>query len=389
MRKTTQEVVVAAYGRSAVAKAVKGSLANVHPVNFAAQVLKGVLDKIPQLPYERIEDVIVGTSFPERNLGNNIARQIVLRAGLPSCVPGQTLNRYCSSGLQAIAAAANAIAVGECDIAIGGGVEVMDKMTMSPDPQYYNPWIEQNTKLNIPMGITAENVAEKYQVTRQDQDAFSVQSHVRAAAARAAGRFKDEIIPIQITAPDGTTQVFDTDECIRENVTAEGLASLKTVFRENGTVTAGNASQLSDGTGFVVLMSADAAEKLGVTPLARFIGYSVVGVDPEYMGIGPILAVPKVLQKNGLSLNDIDVFELNEAFASQSLAVIRTLSLDPDKVNPNGGAIAMGHPLGGTGAILSCKLLSELRRRENARYGIVTMCIGGGQGAAGIYEIIK
>ena len=383
-----REAVIVAYGRSPVAKAVKGSLKDMNPVDYAAQVLSGVLNRIPQLPAEQIDDVVVGTSYPERYLGNNVGRQIVLRAGLPFSVPGYTLNRFCSSGLQSIASAANAIAMGQGEVMVAGGVEVMDRQTTSPDPQYFNPWLEKTgSQINVSMGITAENVAAKYHITREDEDTFAAESHRRAALARAAGKFQGEIVPIQVPDGENSIRLFEQDECIREGTTVEKLLTLAPAFLENGVVTAGNSSQLGDGASFVVQMSLEKAQELALRPIARLVSFAVGGVDPALMGIGPIVSVPKVLKQSGLSTEDMDVIELNEAFASQSLAVIRTLGLDPEKVNPNGGAIAMGHPLGATGAILTCKLLAELSRR-GGRYGMVTMCIGGGMGASAVFEML-
>ena len=383
-----KEVVIVSYGRSPMAKALKGSLVGTHPVEYGAQVLQGVLGKVPQLAWDQIDDIVFGAGKPEKLLGENIARMVALRAGVPFTVPALTINRFCSSGLQAIVTGINEIIAGQSEVVVAGGIEVMNRESTGFPMEYHNAWLEENTDIYISMGITAENVAREYNITREDEDAFSAQSQNRAAAARAAGKFDGEIIPIKVKDPDGNEVLFGRDECIREGTTAEKLAGLKPVFSEDGVVTAGNSSQLSDGCGLVVLMSAEKAAELGIKPIARFVSYAVTGVDPALMGIGPIYAIPKALDRAGLTKDEMDVIELNEAFASQSLAVIRTLGLDMEKVNPNGGAIAMGHPLGATGAMLVCKLLSELARRDG-RYGMVTMCIGGGQGAAGIFELIK
>lgn len=387
MSRVLQEAVVVAYGRTAVAKAIKGSLKDAHPVDYAAEVLKGVLAKVPQLDPMEIEDLVIGTSTPEQKLGSNVARLIAVRAGLPYEAPAHTINRFCSSGLQSISTAANSIMTGQAEVMIAGGVEVMNYSTTSFPDEYKNAWLlEHAASIYMPMGVTAERVATKYGVTREDCDAFAVESHLRATAAQKAGKFAEEIIPVQVEK-DGAAVTFDTDECIRPTTNMEGLGKLESVFEKNGVVTAGNSSQLSDGAAIVILMSRRYAENLGVKPIARFVGFAVGGVDPEIMGIGPIVAIPKVLKQTGLSLNDMDVIELNEAFATQSLVCIRELGLNTDKVNPNGGAIALGHPLGATGSILTCKVLAELGR-TGGRYGMVTMCIGGGMGAAGIYEML-
>jgi len=381
-------------GRSAIGKSGRGTLRTTRPEDLAAQVLRGVLDQVPSLPKEEIEDVIVGCAFPESEQGNNIGRVVALKAGLGETVPGQTVNRFCSSGLQAIATAANSISAGQSDVMVAGGVESMSTIPIGGGTTYPDPvLIAEYPGVYASMGITAENVAEKYGVSRQDQDHFALRSHQRALAARTGGLFAEEIIPVRATVAsmeNGRTVtkqvVFDQDEGIRENLTESDLARLRTVFKAGGTVTAGNASQTSDGSAFVIMMSEEKARAYGLTPLARFAGFSVAGVDPDLMGIGPVAAIPKVLKLTGFSLDDIDLIELNEAFASQAIACMRELQLDEDKVNVNGGAIALGHPLGCTGAALTVKLLHELRRR-NARRGIVSMCIGGGIGAAGVFEL--
>lgn len=386
MTKDLREAVIVAYGRSAIAKAgKKGYLRDIHPVDYAGTVLKGVLRKIPQLNIEDIEDVIVGCSKPERAQAANISRVIAIRSGLPYSIPGQTVCRFCASGLQSISTAANIIITGQADILVAGGVESMTAIPAGYDPAAINKWIEENTDLYMSMGLTAEKVAEQYGVTREDMDAFALQSHMRAAAAQDAGIFDAEIIPVEGTDLEGNKMVFDKDQGIRKNTSMESLAGLKTVFKENGFVTAGTSSQTSDAAGFVVMMSKDKAEELGIKPIAKYIAYAVSGVDPSIMGIGPIETVPKIMKMSGLRIEDMDVIELNEAFAAQSIPCINTLGFDIAKVNPNGGAIAMGHPLGATGTILTCKALNQLER-INGKYALITMCIGGGMGAAGIFE---
>lgn len=382
-----REAVIVAYGRSAVAKSgKKGYLRDIHPVDYAGSVLKGVLEKIPQLDKQDIEDLIVGCSKPEKAQAANISRVIALRAGLPVSVPGQTVCRFCASGLQAISIAANMIMTGQSDVLVAGGVESMSQIPAGYDPLAMNKWIEENQPgLYMSMGLTAENVAEKYGVTREQMDAFSLESHKRAAAAQDEGIFDSEIIPVEGTDLEGNKIIFDKDQGIRRDTSMESLAGLKTVFKEGGVVTAGQASQTSDGAGFVVLMSKEKAEQLGIKPIAKYIAFAVAGVDPSLMGIGPLEAVPKVMKIAGLKIEDIDVIELNEAFAAQAIPCIDTLGFDKAKVNPNGGAIALGHPLGATGCVLTCKALNQLER-INGKYALVTMCTAGGQGAAGIFE---
>lgn len=381
------DAVIVAYGRSAVAKSgKKGALRSAHPVDYAGQVLDGVLRKIPQLDRTQIEDLIVGCAKPEGVQGFNMARVIALRAGLGWNVPGQTVNRFCSSGLQAISTAANMIMTGQAEIVAAGGVESMTAIPMGSDPAFRDKWVEANEPgAYLPMGITAENVAERYHVSREEMDSFAVESHRKAAAAQAAGKFDGEIIPVDGVDIEGNPIVFDKDQGIRPDSNAETLAGLKPAFRENGTVTAGQSSQTSDGAGFVILMSREKAEELGLRPLARFVAFAVAGVDPSIMGIGPMKAIPKVMALTGLTPEDMDVIELNEAFAAQAIPCIRDLQLPRERVNVNGGAIALGHPLGATGAILTCKALAELERRDG-RYALISMCIGGGMGAAGILE---
>ena len=303
-------------------------------------------------------------------------------------MPGQTVNRFCASGLQAISTAANMVMTGQAEIIAAGGVESMTAIPMGSDPSFRDKWVEEHEPgAYLPMGITAENVADRYHISRQEMDAFAVKSHRKAAAAQASGKFDDEIIPVDGVDLDGNPIVFDKDQGIRPDTNQETLAGLKPAFREGGSVTAGQSSQTSDGAGFVIFMSREKAEELGLRPLARFLAFAVAGVDPSIMGIGPIKAVPKVMKLTGLTPGDMDVIELNEAFAAQAIPCIRELGLPEDRVNVNGGAVALGHPLGATGAILTCKALSELERRQG-RYALVSMCIGGGMGAAGIFERI-
>ncbi|MFH0715860.1 thiolase family protein [Staphylococcus delphini] len=393
-----REAYIVAYGRSAVAKAKNGALFHERPDDVAAEVLKGVLNRVDgTFQPDMVEDVIVGNAFPEGLQGQNIARTIALRAGLPDTVPGQTVNRYCSSGLQTIALAANQIMAGQGDILVAGGVELMSAVPMGGNEPTNNPTLQQeDVGASYPMGLTAENVADTYDVVREDQDAYAVQSHQRATAAQQNGKFEDEIIPIRVKrvtydhdGPHVHTEMFDTDELIRPDTNAETLAKLPTVFKADGTVTAGTSAPLSDGVGFVVVMSGEKVKALGITPIARFVGFKAVGVDPKLMGIGPAFAIPEVLKLTNLTIDDMDLVELNEAFASQTLASMREVGLSTEKTNVNGGAIALGHPLGATGAILTARLLAEMRKRSDARYGMVTMCIGVGMGAAGIFELVK
>ncbi|EOB7686934.1 thiolase family protein [Staphylococcus aureus] len=393
-----QEAYIVAYGRSAAAKAKQGALFHERPDDVAAKVLQGVLKRIDgKFNKNMIEDVIVGTAFPEGLQGQNIARTIALRTGLSDTVPGQTVNRYCSSGLQTIAIAANQIMAGQGDILVAGGVELMSAVPMGGNEPTNNPTLQyDDIGASYPMGLTAENVASQFDVSREDQNAYAVRSHQRAYDAQRDGRFKDEIIPIQVNSVEYTnvgpkvhTNIFDQDEFIRPDTTMEALAKLRTVFKADGTVTAGTSAPLSDGAGFVVLMSGDKVKELGVTPIARFVGYKAVGVDPKIMGIGPAYAIPEVLSLSNLSVEDIDLIELNEAFASQTIASIKEVGLDISRTNVNGGAIALGHPLGATGAMLTARLLNEMGRRPDSRYGMVTMCIGVGMGAAAIFEYVR
>lgn len=393
-----QEAYIVAYGRSAAAKAKQGALFHERPDDVAAKVLQGVLKRIDgKFNKNMIEDVIVGTAFPEGLQGQNIARTIALRTGLSDTVPGQTVNRYCSSGLQTIAIAANQIMAGQGDILVAGGVELMSAVPMGGNEPTNNPTLQyDDIGASYPMGLTAENVASQFDVSREDQDAYAVRSHQRAYDAQRDGRFNDEIIPIQVNSVEYTnagpkvhTNIFEQDEFIRPDTTMDALAKLRTVFKADGTVTVGTSAPLSDGAGFVVLMSGDKVKELGVTPIARFVGYKAVGVDPKIMGIGPAYAIPEVLSLTNLSVEDIDLIELNEAFASQTIASIKEVGLDISRTNVNGGAIALGHPLGATGAMLTARLLNEMGRRPDSRYGMVTMCIGVGMGAAAIFEYVR
>lgn len=394
-----QEAYIVAYGRSAVARGKKdGAYFYDRPEDIAAQVLKGVIDKVEgNFDPDMIEDVIIGCSTPEGLQGNNIARTIALRSGLSTKVGGQTVNRFCSSGLQTIATAANAIMAGQADVLAAGGIEFMSSTQMGGSEPSNSPYLQENgPKIGVPMGMTAENIAEKYHVSRDEQDQFSVESHQKAYKAQTAGRFEEEIIPVEIhrvkTTGDEvevTTELFDQDEGIRPNTTKEILGKLRTVFKADGSVTAGTSSQVSDGAGFVILMSGDKVKELGIKPIARFVSFNIAGVDPKYMGIGPVYAVPKALELAGLKLDDIDLIEFNEAFAAQAIASMNELGMNRDIVNVNGGGIALGHPLGATGAILTAKLLGEMAKRPETKYGMVTMCIGMGMGAAGIFEYLR
>jgi acetyl-CoA acyltransferase len=388
------EAVIVSCVRTAVGKAPRGALRTTRPDDLGAVVVRGALDRVPQLDPKEIDDVIIGCAMPEAEQGMNLARVIAFRAGLPNESAAMTINRYCASGLQAIALAAERIRGGGADVIVAGGAESMSFVPMGGNKIAVNPWLVENHPGSyLSMGLTAERVAKHYNITREDSDQFSLESHRKAVAAIEAGKFQDEIVPVPvtITTPNGSTKPkssttdFRTDEGPRADTTAEALAKLPAVFHAKGVVTAGNSSQTSDGAAAAVVMSADRAAQLGIQPLARFVAFAYAGCDPEEMGIGPVYAVPKALKLAGLTLDQIDVIELNEAFAAQALAVIRQLSLDPSKVNVNGGAIALGHPLGCTGAKLTAAILRELQRRK-ARYALVTMCVGGGMGAAGIFE---
>jgi len=390
-----REAVIVSAVRTAVGKAPRGALRSVHPTDLAATVIRSAVERVPGLDPKEIDDVILGCAMPEAEQGLNMARVALLRAGLPTDVPGQTVNRFCASGLQTIALAAQQVMSGMGDVVVAGGAESMSAVPMGGHHFAPNPAMaEMSPDVYLGMGLTAENVARRYEVSREDQDAFALRSHQRAIAAIDAGLFKDEIVPIEVEhvwfengRVQRSTMIFDTDEGPRRDTSAEALAKLKPVFAVNGTVTAGNSSQTSDGAAAVVVMSREKADALGVKPLARFVSFAVAGVPPDIMGIGPVAAIPKALKQAGLTIDQIDLIELNEAFAAQALAVIRVLELDEEKVNVNGGAIALGHPLGCTGAKLTVQILHELRRR-GGRYGLITMCIGGGMGAAGIVEML-
>jgi acetyl-CoA acyltransferase len=380
--------------RTAVGKAPKGTLKNTRPDDLAAAAIKEAVKRVDGLDVNQIEDVIMGCAFPEAEQGMNVARTAMIAAGLPVETSAMTVNRYCSSGLQTIAIAADRIRTGGADIIVAGGLETMSMIPMGGNVVRPNPAIvDSYPDYYLNMGLTAENLAKKYEITREQADEFSLQSHQKAAAAIKAGKFKDEIVPYTVHVDEldekGRVRrkevVFDTDEGPRYDSTMEGLAKLKPAFHAKGTVTAGNSSQMSDGAAATVVMSLEKANELGLKPLARFVSFATAGCLPEEMGIGPVYAIPKALKLAGLTLDQIDVIELNEAFAAQGLSVMKLLEMNPEKVNVNGGAVALGHPLGCTGAKLTATILQELIRR-NARYGMVTMCVGGGMGAAGIFE---
>ena len=391
-----REAVIVAGVRTPIGKSHKGTLKDVRPDDLAALVIREVLRRAPGVAPEMVDDVILGCAMPEGEQGLNIARIASVLAGLPTSVPGFTVNRFCSSGLQAIALAAERIMLGHADVIIAGGVESMSRVPMTGFKLAPNPDLMQTApEVYMGMGLTAERVAQRFNVSREDQDAFALESHRRAAAAIDAGKFKDEIVPVPVKRVrfDGRravteTVTLDTDEGVRRDTSMEALAGLRPAFMQGGTVTAGNASQTSDGAAAVVVMAADKAEELGLQPQAVYRSFAVGGVDPDIMGIGPVEAVPKALRLAGISLEDVDLIELNEAFAAQALPVMRELGMDHSKVNVNGGAIALGHPLGCTGARQTVTLMHEAARR-GARYGLVTMCIGGGMGAAGVFEFVN
>ncbi len=392
----TKEAVIVSAVRTPIGKAKRGGLATVRPDEMAATAIQALLKRTPGLDPLEIEDVVLGCAFPEGEQGMNMARMISLRAGLSDTVPAETINRYCSSGVQAIAHVAYMIKAGDIDVGIGGGVESMTMVPMGGYKFSPNPYFAQDLPhYYTNMGITAENVAAKYGVSREDQDAFALQSNIKAAKAVESGLFDPELVPLDVEIveyADGKAAkrqfTVKRDEGPRGDTTLEALAKLKPAFKEGGSVTAGNSSQMSDGASALMVMSEEKAAQLGLKPLVRFVAFAVGGVPPELMGLGPIAAVPKVLKKAGMKKEDIDLFELNEAFAAQSLAVLRTLELDQSKVNLNGGAIALGHPLGCTGAKLTTQLIYEMARRKS-KYGMVTMCIGGGMGAAAIFENLQ
>ena len=388
-----REAVIVSAARTAIGKAPRGKLRTYRPEDMAATVVTAALKRAGGLKPEDIEDVIIGCAFPEGEQGLNMGRVVALRSGLPYTVPAMTVNRFCSSGVQTIALAAQQIRAGWGDCIIAGGAESMSMVPMTGFHFAPNPWMAlEYPGVYLGMGLTAENVAREYNVTREDQDKFSLRSHQRAIAAQDAGKFKDEIVPLEVTIvekPDGSVKpqkyTFDADEGPRRDTTLEALANLKPAFAQSGTVTAGNSSQTSDGAGAVVVMEAERAKSMGMKPLVRMVSFAAAGVRPEVMGIGPIAAIPKALKIAGLKLEDIGVIELNEAFAAQAIAVIRALEMDEERVNVNGGAVALGHPLGATGAKLTVQLINEMKRRQ-VQFGMVTMCIGGGMGAAAIFE---
>jgi acetyl-CoA acyltransferase len=389
------EAVIVDCLRTPIGKAPRGALRNTRPDDMAAAVIRALFDRYPQVAPDEIEDVVLGCAMPEAESGTNMARMAALRAGLPVSVTGVTINRFCSSGLQSIAMAADRIRGGGAHGILAGGSESMSMIPMAGNKPAPNSWfVDHRPEVYMNMGLTAEEVQRRWGISREDADAFALRSHQNAQHAQAHGHFAEEIVPLKVEATlsdDGFRKplhretVFDKDEGPRADTSLEALAKLKPVFHSSGTVTAGNSSQMSDGAAVALVMSDRRAQELGLTPRARFVSFATAGVPPEVMGIGPVVAIPKALALAGLKLDDIGVIELNEAFASQALAVIRAAGLDPDRVNLNGGAIALGHPLGCTGAKLTATLLREMERR-GARYGMVTMCVGGGQGAAGIFE---
>jgi len=391
-----REVVIASSVRTAVGKAYKGTLRATRPDDLAATAIKGALERVPQLDTKEIEDVILGCAMPEAEQGMNVARIASLRAGLPVETSAMTINRFCSSGLQAIALAAERILAGGAEVIVAGGTESMSMIPMGGNKVSANPWlIEHYPDSYLSMGLTAERLAQQYGITREMADEFSLQSHKKALAAIAAGKFEDEVVPVPVsfTTPNGAKPKrieisFKVDEGPRADTSLEALGALKAAFHAKGTVTAGNSSQMSDGAAAAVVMSASRAKELGIKPLARYVAYATAGYKPEEMGVGPVYAIPKALKLAGLKLADIDVIELNEAFATQALSVIKVGGLDAARVNPNGGAVALGHPLGCTGAKLTATIIRELKRRKG-RYGLVTMCVGGGMGAAGIFESLN
>jgi acetyl-CoA acyltransferase len=395
MEEDMKEAVIVSIARTAVGKAPRGTLRNTRPDDMAAAAISEALRRVPGLEAPEIEDVVLGCAMPEAQQGSNVARIASLRAGLPVTCSAMTINRFCSSGLQAIALAAERIMAGFGDVIVAGGTESMSLVPMGGYHFSPNPYlVDHYPDTYLSMGLTAENLARKYQITREQQDAFAMHSHQRAVAAIDAGRFKEEIAPMEVVEvemngkPQTRKITFDTDEGPRRDTSPEALSKLKPAFHATGTVTAGNASQMSDGAAVAVVMSGEKAKAIGAKPLARFVSYATAGTLPEEMGMGPVFAVPKALKFAGLKLQDIELIELNEAFAVQALAVIQEAGLNPEITNVNGGAVALGHPLGCTGAKLTATLLSEMKRRK-ARYGMATMCIGGGMGAAGIFESLQ
>jgi len=388
-----REVVIVSSVRTPVGRAFKGTLCATRPDELAAVAIKGALARVPQLDPKEIEDVIVGCAMPEAEQGMNVARIASLRAGLPVEVSAVTINRFCSSGLQAIAMAAERIMAGGAEVMLAGGTESMSMIPMGGNKISLNPWlVDHYPDAYLSMGLTAERVAQRFGITREQCDEFSLRSHQKALAAIAAGKFEEETVPVLVsfTTVNGSKPkkheiTFKVDEGPRADTSLEALSALKAAFHVKGVTTAGNSSQMSDGAAAAVVMSAERAKALGIAPLARYVSFATAGYKPEEMGLGPVFAIPKALKMAGLKLSDIDVIELNEAFAAQSLAVIKEARLDPERVNPNGGAISLGHPLGCTGAKLTAGVIRELKRRK-ARYGMVTMCVGGGMGATGIFE---
>ncbi len=392
-----REAVIVSIVRTAVGKAPRGVLRSTRPDDMAATVIREILRRAPALDPSEVEDVILGCAMPEAEQGNNVARVASLRAGLPVTTSAMTINRFCSSGVQAIALASERILAGGAEVVVAGGTETMSMIPMGGYHFSPNPYlIEHYPDAYLSMGLTAENLAAKYGITREEQDRFSLRSHQRAMAAIDQGKFREEIVPLEVidvslnggNKPQTRKVTFETDEGPRRDTSLEALAKLKPAFHAHGTVTAGNASQMSDGAAAALVMSLDRAKALGLAPLARFVSYATAGCPPEEMGVGPVFAIPKALKLAGLKLSDMDVIELNEAFAAQALSVIKLAGLDLERTNLNGGAIALGHPLGCTGAKLTATLLGELKRRK-ARYGMVTMCVGGGMGAAGIFENLQ
>ena len=392
-----KEAVIVSAVRTAVGKAPRGTLRNMRPDDMAAAAIRGALQRVPAVNPEGVEDVILGCAMPEAEQGNNVARVAVVRARLPVTCSAMTVNRFCSSGLQAIAIAAERIRAGSAEVVIAGGTETMSLVPMGGYHFSPNPYLmDHYPDFYLNMGLTAENLARKHEISREQQDEFSLRSHQRAIAAIAAGKFREEIVPLEVVEvslngkrkPQTRTISFDTDEGPRADTSIEALAKLKPAFHAKGTVTAGSASQMSDGAAAALVMSAEKAQGLGLKPLARFVSFATAGCLPEEMGVGPVYAIPKALKLAGLKLADIDVIELNEAFAAQALSVIKLAGLDLEKVNVNGGAVALGHPLGCTGAKLTATVLGEMKRRK-LKYGMVTMCVGGGMGAAGIFENLQ
>src|SRR3989449_6587985 len=388
-----KDIVIASSVRTPVGRAFKGTLRATRPDELAAVAIKGALARVPQLDPKEIEDVILGCAMPEAEQGMNVARIASLRAGLPVEVSAVTINRFCSSGLQAIAMAAERIMAGGAEVMIAGGTESMSMIPMGGNKISPNPWlVDHYPDAYLSMGLTAERLAQRFGITREQADEFSLRSHQKALAAIQAGKFEDETVPVPVsfTTANGSKPkkqeiIFKTDEGPRADTSLEALLSLRPAFHAKGTVTAGNSSQMSDGAAAAVVMSAERAQQLGIKPLVQYVSFATAGYKPEEMGLGPVFAIPKALKMAGLKLSDIDVIELNEAFAAQSLAVIKEARLDPGRVNPNGGAIALGAPFGGSGGELTATIIREMKRR-NGHYGLVTMCVGGGMGAAGIFE---